>query len=243
MAAVTFPIVIPGLHAPPTVKDLLRSSQTYNLLPDDGDQPEVPKIHLQELARIFARFKVQNIFGLHLIHGHFQIEEGKIMLGTPLTSVRGCWTQPTPIRDINPAEIHGHIFKLTVSGEMQAYEYRQGPTLCLDDVDPMFFQELIKYLQTHHLVDLLGLQVLGNDAPATMSEFILANKGTVMLDERDVKSRGEAFCITGFILKEQFKDSEKHAPTIRETHQVFFDGDIKTENQLMAILRGEEIVF
>lgn len=169
------------------------------------------------------------------------------MLGASLKSVRGCWTQPTRIADINPAEIHGHIFKLTTSGETQAYEYRQGPPTGLDDVDPVFFQELVRYLQAHQLVDLLGLQVLTNDVPAMMSEFVLADKGTVMLDERDVKNRGTPFRITGYFLKEQgmteFKDGESHAPTVRNTHQVFTNKKIEMENQLMAVLRNEDIVF
>jgi 6-pyruvoyl-tetrahydropterin synthase len=207
----------------------------------------VQKIHLQELANLFTRFKVQRIFGLHLIHGHFQIEENKIMLGTSLKSVRGCWTQPTSIADVNPAEIHGHIFKLTASGEIQAYEYRQGPTASLDDVDPVFFQELVRYLQAHHLVDLLGLQVLTNGVRPTMSEFVVADNGTVMLDERDVKARGTPFRITGFFLEEsrmtEFKNGESHAPTVRGTHQVFTNDKIETEDQLMAVLRSEDIVF
>ncbi|KAJ5626392.1 hypothetical protein N7510_002701 [Penicillium lagena] len=219
----------------------------YNLLPNDEDQPQVQRIHLQELASLFTRFNVQKIFGVHLIHGHFQIEEDKIMLGTSLKSVRGCWTQPTSIADIKPAEIHGHIFKLTASGEMQAYEYRQGPTTSLNDVDPLFFQELVIYLQAHHLVNILGLQVLTNDVPAMMSEFVLADNGTVMLDERDVKNCGTPFRITGFFLEEpgmtEFKDGESHAPTVRGTHQVFTNDKIETENQLMAILRSEDIVL
>lgn len=205
------------------------------------------KIHLQELASLFTRFNVQKIFGLHLIHGHFQNEEEKNMLGTSLKSVRGCWNQPTSIADINPAEIHGHIFKLTASGEMQAYEYRQGPTASLDGVDPVFFQELVRYLRAHHLADLLGLQVLTDDVLAMMSEFILADNGAVMVDERDVKNRGTPFRITGFFLEEpgvtEFKDGETHAPTARGTHQVFTNNKIETENQLMAILRREDIVF
>ena len=169
------------------------------------------------------------------------------MLGTPLKSVRGCWTQPTSIADINLAEIHGHIFKLTAGGEMQAYEYRQGPTASLDDVDPAFFQDLVSYLRAHHLVDLLGLQVLTKDVPAMMSEFVLADNSTVMLDERYVKNCGTPFRITGFFLEEpsmtEFKDGETHAPTVRGTHQVFTNDKIETENQLMAVLRSDDIIF
>lgn len=241
------PMVIPGLHVPPTIKDLLQSSRTYNLLPGDEDQPQVQDIHLQELAGLFKRFNAHRKFGLHLIHGHFQIEEDKIMLGTSLNSIRGCWTRPSSIADINLEEIHGHIFKLTASGEMQAYEYRQGPTVSLGDVDPKFFEELVQYLQSNLLVDILGLQVLAKDVPAMMSEFVLADKGTVMLDERDVKNRGTPFRITGYVLEEPsmtgFKDGETHAPTVRGTHQVFTNDKIETENQLMATLRNEDIVF
>ncbi|KAJ5741045.1 hypothetical protein N7493_000917 [Penicillium malachiteum] len=80
-----------------------------------------------------------------------------------------------------------------------------------------------------------------------MSEFVLANNGTVMLDERDVKNCGTPFRITGFHLEEsgmlEFKDGETHAPTVRGTHQVFTNGKVETENQLMSILRSEGIVF
>jgi len=48
------PMVIPGLHAPPTIEDLKQSSVAYNLLRDDGDQPAVQKLHLQELASLFT---------------------------------------------------------------------------------------------------------------------------------------------------------------------------------------------
>lgn len=86
----------------------------------------------------------------------------------------------------------------------------------------MFFQELVRYLQAHHLVDLLGLQVLTDNIPAIISEFILADNGTVILDNRDIKSRRTPFRITRFFLKEpgitKFKDGETHAPTIRGTH-------------------------
>lgn len=78
-----------------------------------------------------------------------------------------------------------------------------------------------------------------------MSEFVLADNGTAMLDERDVKACGTPFCITGFFLEEprmtEFKNGETHAPTVRGTYQVFTNNKIETENQLMAILRSEDI--
>jgi len=159
----------------------------------------VQQIHLQELANLFKRFNVQDKFGIHLIHGHFQLDEDNVMLGTALTSVRGCWTKPTSIADLKPAEIHGHIFTLTGNGEMQAYEYREGPTTNLDGVNSAFFQELAEYLQANDLMHLLGLEVLGKEVPEMMCEFILRDNGTVMLDARDVK-RWIPYRVTGFAL-------------------------------------------
>lgn len=130
---------------------------------------------------------------------------------------------------------------------MQAYEYCSGPTASLDNVDPIFFQELVRYLQAHHLVGLLGLQALTNDMPPTISEFVLANNGTVMLDERDVQAHMTPFHITGFFLEEpcmtEFKNGESHTPTVRGTHQVFTNNKIEMETQLIAVLRSEDIVF
>jgi hypothetical protein len=205
----------------------------------------VHPVHLQELASLFKRFNVQDKFGMHLIHGHFQLDEGNVMVGTALTSVRGCWTKPTSITDLEPAEIHGHIFRLTESGEMQAYEYREGPTTNLEGVDPAFFHELVKYLQANDLTNLLGLEVLAKEVPGMMCEFILKDNGTVMLDARDVK-KWTSYRFTGFALNgsgmTELKGNQSHAKTVRETHQVFTDGKIGKEDPLIDVLRAEDII-
>jgi hypothetical protein len=72
-------------------------------------------------------------------------------------------------------------------GNMQAYEYREGLIANLDSVDAAFFRELAKDLQANNLVDLLGLEVLGEEVPEMICEFVLKDNGTVMLDSRDVK--------------------------------------------------------
>ncbi|KID66218.1 uncharacterized protein G6M90_00g068370 [Metarhizium brunneum] len=237
--------IIPGLHTPPTIEDLNLSSAVYNLLPDDADQPVVQHIHLQELASLFKRFNVQKKFGMHLIHGHFQLDEGSVMLGTALTSLRGYWTRPTSIAKIEPADIHGHIFTLTESGEMQAYEYRDGPVPNLEGIDPTFFLELIKYLQANNLASLLGLEILGAEVPDMMCEFILKGNGTVILDARELKN-WSSYRSTGFALKKpgmtELKGNQTHAKTVRETHQVFTDGKIETEDPLLDVLRAEDVV-
>ncbi|KAI3395663.1 hypothetical protein diail_1031 [Diaporthe ilicicola] len=246
-AATQAPVVIPGLHVAPTVEDLKQSSVAYNLLPDDGDQPEVQQTHLQELASLFKRFDVQDKFGMHLIHGHSQLDEGNVMLGTALASVRGCWTKPTSITDINPSDIHGHISRLTGNGEMQAYEYREGPIANLDGIDPAFFNELAQYLRANDLGNLLGLQVLAQDAREMMCEFVLQDHGTIMLDARDVKAwvpfRTTGFALNSNLSMTELKGGESHAKTTKGTHQGFIDGKIGKEDPLMDALRAENIAY
>ncbi|KAK9847164.1 hypothetical protein MYU51_020367 [Penicillium brevicompactum] len=94
----------------------------------------------------------------------------------------------TRIVDIDPAGIHGHIFKFTCNGEMQAYEDREGSVPSLDGVNPAFFKHLADYVRDNDLESLLGLQVLAEDVPKMMCEFVLEGNGTVMLDARDVKN-------------------------------------------------------
>lgn len=182
---------------------------------------------------------------MHLIHGHSQLDEDSVMLGTTLTSVRGCWTKPARTTDINLEDIHGHIFKLTSSGNMQAYEYHEGPIMGMNDVDPGFFHELIEYLKVNSLTNILGLQVLGKEVPDMMCEFVLKDNGTVMLDSRDVKS-WSPFRVTGFVVKHPgttaLQGGESHAKTKKGTHQVFVGGKIGNEDPLIDVLRAEGII-
>ncbi|KAK3308677.1 uncharacterized protein B0T15DRAFT_491240 [Chaetomium strumarium] len=143
--------------------------------------------HTGKLADILTRFNAQEKFGIYLIYGHFRLDEGNIMLGTTLTTVRRCWTKPTRITEVKPAEIHGHIFRLAPNGEMQAYEYHEGPITNLDGIDLAFFRELIKYADVNDLTNVLGLQVLSK--VPEMYEFDLKNNGTVMLHEDHIKTR------------------------------------------------------
>ncbi|KAK5629544.1 hypothetical protein RRF57_005259 [Xylaria bambusicola] len=167
------------------------------------------------------------------------------MLGTALTSVRGCWTKPTSINDINLAEIHGHIFKLTPKGELQAYEYREGPVMDLADVDAAFFHEMTQYLKTNNLVDLLGVQVLGQEMPEMMCEFVLQDNGTVMLDSRDVKD-WSPYRTTGFFYEPgmtTLSGGEAHAKKTNGNHQVFTGGENWQGDPLMDALRAQDIVY
>ncbi|KAF2254165.1 hypothetical protein BU26DRAFT_599977 [Trematosphaeria pertusa] len=84
----------PGCHSrSPYAADqggLGRGSAVLQLAPDDKDQPEISPAHLKEIKDIIMNYRVQEKFGIHLVHSHLQVDKGKIMHGMAMASLRGC---------------------------------------------------------------------------------------------------------------------------------------------------------
>jgi len=81
-------------------------------LRDDSEQPSVSDDHIQNIAALFVRHNAHDVFGVHLIHGHFKIPENTVLLGTNFEKPRGRWAKITQIESIDRTTIHGHIFVL-----------------------------------------------------------------------------------------------------------------------------------
>ncbi|KAK7414964.1 hypothetical protein QQZ08_012466 [Neonectria magnoliae] len=239
MATAVLSPTIPGLHVPPSRKDLEKAALAYNLLPDDKDQPEISPAHLKEITEIIVSHHVQEKFGIHLVHGHLQVDQGKVMYGTAMTSLRGCWTRPTNISGLDIGNMHGHIFALSPNGRFQAY----------DPNDDAFVAALEAYLQKHGLGSLIGLQILNEDKDKQLQEFVLGdNNGAVMVDAEDTNIM-ESYRVTGYVVETdesgvtELKGNETHTPTIRQTHQVFTDGKpLPDEKSLMDALRADGVI-
>ncbi|KAL8725171.1 MAG: hypothetical protein Q9166_007525, partial [cf. Caloplaca sp. 2 TL-2023] len=224
----------------------------YNTLKDDSEQPEVTADQLMSLAELFTSHGAQELFGVHLIHGHFQIEEDTIMLGVDLgKDSPGYWTKPTNSADIDKDNIHGHIYVLSSKNDFVAYEYREGPSMDVrKGVNPSFFPQLAMYLVRNNLAGVLGLQVLDRLAVGseTMLEFVLGESGTAMLREQDV-NHGGIYRITGWTFQQDgegiisVNGGESHAKTVRGTHQVFTGSKpLPTLEAVKDVLHKEGIV-
>ncbi|CAJ2509507.1 Uu.00g145330.m01.CDS01 [Anthostomella pinea] len=88
--------------------------------------PDVAHETLVQLAKLFIRYEAQELYGLHLIHGHSQAPEGTVMVGT-CTDHDGkplCWTKIILVSTID-RPVHGHIYRLQ-SERFHPYEYREG---------------------------------------------------------------------------------------------------------------------
>jgi hypothetical protein len=79
------------------------------------------------------------------------------MLGTSFVKPSGCWTKPTSIQDINPEDINSYIFILSPDNHLMAYKYRERRPNDIASINPVFFRELIEYLQKNTLASVLGL--------------------------------------------------------------------------------------
>ncbi|KAJ2891207.1 uncharacterized protein MKZ38_000734 [Zalerion maritima] len=85
-----------------------RSRTLYNGLLDDDDQPLFSGEHITNPAAIFVRYSADKILGTNF--ENLTLRRAKI----------------TEIRNVDRADVHGHIFALTAGG-LCAYEFQDGP--------------------------------------------------------------------------------------------------------------------
>lgn len=225
----------------------------YNTLPHDGDQRQVSKAHLQEILQLILTNGVKDKFGVHLIHGHLQTGKGEVMFGKALTNanIRGIWTRPTSITELDLSNIHGHIFALSSECRFTAYEYREGPPPAMNSNDNIFIAQFAAFLQKHDLADLLGLQVLA-EYRAKMQEFDLSGsgpEGVVMLNAEDTNIE-KIYRVTGWSTEadkttgmEELKGNDVHAPMQNGNHRLFQDSKLTDEKSLLNVLKREAIIL
>ncbi|KND86528.1 hypothetical protein TOPH_08822 [Tolypocladium ophioglossoides CBS 100239] len=220
---------LPALDQALSVHDFQESRALYNSLKDDSAQPDVPDEHIQNLAALFVHHHAEKVFGVHLIHGHFEIPEGAVMVGTNFQNPDMRWAKATDFKKLEGSSIHGHIFVLT-DGGFRAYEFQDGPLPDLTNVDQDFLVEFSRYITAINLVGLIGLQVLGDGAGNNhgMSELIL-DQGTIMLDTSLVKNC-RLTRVTGWTFEScnggprVCMSNERHAAQTTGNHRVFNAG-------------------
>lgn len=160
------------------------TSPSYNGLPDDLEQPAILDSHIRQLSRLFVRNNAHEIFGIHLVHGHFEIPEENALVGANYDSPPCRWARITDAHRIDLDGVHGHIFVLTEHG-FHPYEYQQGITPDMSKVSENFLAEFSNFLVENDLTKLIGLQILDPHLPE-MFELILPG-GTIMVEVSSLK--------------------------------------------------------
>jgi len=144
----------------------------------------------------------------------------------------GSWTKPTNYADVDKDKIHGLIYVLASGNQFIPYEYRtEASAVDKREMHRAFLNEFTKYLTENELEGLPAPEVLDNsaDSQKRILEFVLGREGTVMLEEQD-GNHGGVYIITGWTFEQNSdgvifaKGGQRHAKTVRGTHQVFMDG-------------------
>ena len=222
---------------------------SYNGLVADHEQPSLSKHHHRVLAELLIQFNLQNIFGIHLIHGHLEVPKDHVMMGfRSQDSLSSWWTKPTPINRILMSSLHGHIFMLSSTSHLIAYEFREGPLPTdVGSIDQRFFQQFAETLVTNNLESLIGLQVLEDPPHQPMLEFVIAGQGTIMINKEI--ARGREVRTTGWVFERtkdgviSIKGKETHAGSSNGNHQIFTDGKpLKDIQSVLCVLAKENII-
>ncbi|KAH8755402.1 hypothetical protein F5883DRAFT_430613 [Diaporthe sp. PMI_573] len=224
-------VAVPGLNRPVDQNDLDYSCQIYNSLPKDHEQPEIADTHIQDLATLFVRYGAHTAFGIHLIHAHFEIPQGTVLIGENhdldgASNPRCRFAKSAYISPENFGNIHGHIFIFTKHG-LRPYEYQAGPLPNLQ-VGNKFFVDLHDYLETNGLTGIVGLQLLDTSYPLDMVELVVF-QATLMLDRSSLRDGGRIGKRTGWRFAVQ--NGLPRVCTPYETHRTKEDGSHSPYNK------------
>lgn len=130
------------------------------------------------VGAILAKYGLLKKFGIHLVHGHFNLPIDTILVGTNYDGCR--WAKATSLDGIDPNDLHGHIFVVTERG-LRAYECQIGARPDLSGVDVgAFVEEFTSFLKKHELETVVGLELISSHH-ASMSELVLSRaRQTIM---------------------------------------------------------------
>ncbi|KAJ9412382.1 hypothetical protein FOXG_19466 [Fusarium oxysporum f. sp. lycopersici 4287] len=169
---------VPGLNCPVTADTFCKSRKIYNCNTEDTSRTSI-EAHLPNLQKIFVNHKVYKKFAIHSRHGHFKLDEDRILLGTTSTAPLCRWTQQRSIDDVDPGNIHGHIF-VVHDGELIPYEYHEG---CYkENIPERFLDDFIKYILINSLCSEVALQVLLPEFQDQLMSEIAFEDQTIMVD-------------------------------------------------------------
>ena len=99
------------------------SAQEFNkFIPEIEDQVQLSFEQLQALRDILKGHNVQDKFGLHLLHRHYEMSENAIAMTARIDDDIEI-TKATSIAEIDHTVIRGQFYRLNEKGQFQAYEY------------------------------------------------------------------------------------------------------------------------
>jgi hypothetical protein len=162
----------------------LCSSIKYNQLPhiDEAGKEVLNHVSARDhLLGMIASAGLSKIFSVHLIHKHFDIPEGRIMVYETIS--RGhhqAFQICSPRKAENCENLRGYFFRDTEAGKMQAYEYTTDPGMGADKYSAfitLFAGELFRM----GVQDVFALTLKQSNPASQMHEFEMPEYGSTIL--------------------------------------------------------------
>ncbi|KAL3587506.1 hypothetical protein FPOAC2_13403 [Fusarium poae] len=154
---------IPGLQQPLTSYHFTKFYKDHNNLPTDDVllqvEEEVLKNHLPLLKQMFKRYKVENLFAVHIPHRHFEVPVGFSLVGQTISDGRCYSIRRVANNTLNCGQVCGRKFVFDNQGWFPC-EFHEGSAPDLRELDGEFFRELTTYLISHDLTSTFGLEYI-----------------------------------------------------------------------------------
>lgn len=160
----------------PLIESKIISGYDFNkLVPRFPDQSPFEPEMLVAIGRIFKTHGVDSVYGLQLLHRHFQLPEGAISLTRQLDESI-VTTKATPVSSLDMKEIRGQLYLLNEAGKFQAYQYEYGSTTSFPSA---FLTDLANFIQKNHLRHKIALVSTEHLPKSRMVELAVGNDATV----------------------------------------------------------------
>jgi hypothetical protein len=155
----------------------------FDKIPMIDKQTQYTEWELDEIGKIFRLNKVTDVFGVGLLHRHYDMPKDNVALITAMGSKVSVCKATELAGDVNNDTIRGEMFLFNDSKKFQAYEYQRGahydfPHKFLNDLKVLFAEHdhirkkfvLIASLPSHggrnvefHAADTLATITLKSD--------------------------------------------------------------------------------
>lgn len=178
-------------------KDFI-SSSAYNNLPhihDVSDVPQNDSRDLDDLRALLVKYEVPKSVSIRLIHKHFDVEEGEVMLFENVTvPSKGSVQLMRPVELTEAARLRPIHYFVDEDGSLQSYEYATCEVADISSFQT-FLVEFCLFVAEHGLQRKFGLKVNpeSDDQPKiSWTEYELPEKrSTILIPEGMPKPEGE----------------------------------------------------